>query len=494
MSDSRPNVLFICVDQWPADLLGCAGHPVIETPTLDRLAELGTRYTRCYAETPICIPSRRSIMTGASSRLHGDREFQPSLPMPKDLPTLPQCFKDNGYQTAMTGKLHVYPTRDRIGFEEAWLAEEGRGQIDGPDDYEIYLADSGCVGQQFLHGMSNNEYEWRPWHLPEHTHVTSWTTTTAARMIKRRDPTRPGFWYVSYTAPHPPLVPLASYLERYRDRDMPVPTGSEWSRDTENLPYVLRAVQEYWRDLAPVQHANMLRAFYALCTHIDHQIRVLIGTLREEGLLDNTIICFTGDHGDMLGDHGFYAKRLMYEGSARVPFMLIDKRDGGRVTPGATDDRLMGLQDIMPSLLELAGLPMPEGGDGRSAVNGERRHTFYGEASAGVRATRMIRDERYKLIWYPAGNHFQLFDLQEDPLEEVDRIDDPDHVDIVERLKGSLLEHLYGEDLEWIRDGQLVGTEAPAHQPHHNRGLSGQRGLHYPEPPRTDPSKPVGSW
>lgn len=493
MSDKQPNVLFISVDQWPANLMGCAGHSAIETPTLDRLAEVGVRFTNCYAETPICIPSRRSMMTGASSRLHGDREFQPDLPMPKDLPTLAQCFREQGYQASAVGKLHVYPPRDRIGFDDVLLSEEGRGQLGGPDDYEMYLADKGYVGQQFLHGMSNNEYEWRTWHLPEHTHVTSWTTYTAARMIKRRDPTRPGFWHVSYTPPHPPIVPLASYMERYTRREMPTPLQSDWSRDIEQLPFVLQSVRKYWRNLPPLQHADMLRAFYALCTHIDHQIRILIGTLREEGLLDNTIICFTGDHGDMLGDHGFYAKRLMYEGSAKVPMIMVDTRNERRLPGGKTDDRLMALQDIMPSLLELAGIPVPDSVDGISVLK-EKRNFLYGESKTGVKATRMIRDNRHKLIWYPAGNHFQLFDLVNDPQETLNLVEDDRYAHVVNELKIQLRQYLYGSDLEWVDGEVLVGVEAPASKPHDNRDLSGQRGLHYPEPPKTDPSIPVGSW
>ncbi|KSV73567.1 hypothetical protein N183_24340 [Sinorhizobium sp. Sb3] len=106
---------------------GCAGHPVIETPTLDHLASIGTRFSRAYSECPICIPARRTIMTGTSPRRHGDRVFQPSLPMPKELPTLAGTFGRNGYQTQAIGKLHVYPQRDRIGFDDALLAEEGRG-------------------------------------------------------------------------------------------------------------------------------------------------------------------------------------------------------------------------------------------------------------------------------------------------------------------------------------------------------------------------------
>ena len=139
---SAPNVLFISVDQWPGHLMGCAGHPVIQTPTLDHLAKLGTRFTRAYAESPICIPSRRSMMTGLSPRGHGDRSFNPTLPL-KNLPLLAQSFRSAGYQSVAIGKLHVYPPRDRIGFDDVLLAEEGRPKLGAIDDYEMYLASQG---------------------------------------------------------------------------------------------------------------------------------------------------------------------------------------------------------------------------------------------------------------------------------------------------------------------------------------------------------------
>lgn len=487
----RPNVIFITVDQWPGSLLGCAGHPVIETPTLDHLASVGTRFSRAYSECPICIPARRTIMTGTSPRRHGDRTFQPSLRMPSDLPTLAQTFGRHGYQTQAIGKLHVYPQRDRIGFDDALLAEEGRGALGGTDDYEMFLADKGYAGQQFMHGMSNNEYSWRTWHLAEELHVTNWTTWAAARSIKRRDPNRPGLWHVSYTPPHPPLIPLASYLERYRARTIDEPYVGSWAVD-EELPHPLQLTRDYWAKLPAEQLADMRRAFYALCTHIDHQIRILIGTLREEHILDNTIILITSDHGDMLGNHGLYAKRLMHEGSANVPMILVGAASDRRVRAGAVDDRLVGLQDIMPTLLALAGLPVPETCEGLSMVSDERRAFLYAEALAGPKAMRMVHDGRHKLIWYPAGSRFQLFDLQTDPYEMTDQSDNAAYADVLSALKQRLRGELYGEDLQAVAGNEFVGVSVPVAAVAPNRGLSGQRGLHFPAPPLQDPSVIVG--
>jgi arylsulfatase A-like enzyme len=162
----RPNVLLITTDHWPAALLGSAGQHVIQTPTLDQLARSGVRFSNAYSECPVCIPARRTLMTGTPPKIHGDRTFQTTLEMP-DLPTLAQTFRDADYQAIGVGKLHVYPQRNRIGFDEVILAEEGRPGWGVTDDYEIFLGDQGFAGRQFDHGMSNNEYVIRPWHLPE---------------------------------------------------------------------------------------------------------------------------------------------------------------------------------------------------------------------------------------------------------------------------------------------------------------------------------------
>lgn len=491
-NDTRPNVLFISVDQWPGPLLGVAGHPVIETPTLDQLAANGIRFPRAYAECPICIPARRSMMTGTSPRVHGDRVFQPSAAMP-GLPTLAGTFRDHDYQAFAVGKLHVYPPRNRIGFDDVLLSEEGRGHLGGPDDYDIYLADEGYPGQGYLHGMSNNEYGWRPWHLPEHCHATNWASEQMARMIKRRDPTRPAFWHLSYIYPHPPIVPLDHYFDRYARRTIDPPVMGEWARDAAGQPPALEIVRNYWASLSEEQLLDVRRAFYAQCTHIDHQLRVVLGTLREEELIDNTIILFTSDHGDLLGDHGLYAKRYMYEWSANIPMILVGAADDTRVGHHVVDDRPVGLQDIMPTLLELAGLPVPSSCTGLSMVGDARRDLHYCEALEGVKATRMVTDGRYKLIWYPCGNHIQLFDLANDRRECIDLAAHPDHAETRQRLERGMIAELYGGDEAWVTDGRLTGFPAEPVGPTPNRELSGQRGLHYPQPPLTDPAHVVGT-
>ncbi|MDD3663318.1 MAG: sulfatase-like hydrolase/transferase, partial [Candidatus Pacebacteria bacterium] len=243
----QPNILLITVEHWSARFLGCAGHQCIMTPTLDSLAANGVRFTNALSPTPTCIPARRELMTGTSAKTHGDRVFNQLLQMP-NLPTLADIFSQSGYQTYAAGKLHVYPQRDRIGFDDVILNEEGRHHLGlKSDDYELYLAEHGYVGQEFTHGMCNNSYIMRPWHLPEHCHPTNWTVQQMCKIIKRRDPKRPSFWYMSFSAPHPPLSPLDCYLRMYDELPINEPFIRSWAENFESLPYVLkRRRKEYF--------------------------------------------------------------------------------------------------------------------------------------------------------------------------------------------------------------------------------------------------------
>ncbi|MDA0918073.1 MAG: sulfatase-like hydrolase/transferase [Planctomycetota bacterium] len=508
--NDRPHVLLITTDHWPANLLGCAGHPVIQTPTLDALARCGRRFTNAYSECPVCIPARRSLLTGQSPRLHGDRTFQTTLTMPP-VPTIAEAFRNAGYQANAVGKLHVFPQRARAGFDDVILAEEGRPHWGVWDDYDIFLGDKGYAGRQFDHAMSNNQYTARPWHLPEDCHVTTWTAQQMSRTIRRRDPTRPGFWYMSFTHPHPPLVPPQHYWDMYSDVDLDELVYGNWVPDSwrDNVPsdssignskteqptsssnelcYRLNVQRNGWHVRSPQTIRTALQGFYALCTHIDHQIRLVLGTLREEGILDNTIIVFTADHGDMLGRHGLWAKRLFYEGSANVPFLLVPQKGDERVAENSCDDRLVNLRDVMPTLLDQAGIPIPDSCDGIPIAGAIRRDHAYGECNEGPMAARMIHDGRFKLVYYPAGNCRQLFDLHDDPTELHDLSSDSNHSVALERLTALLSSELYGSDLDWVNDfGELVGLPDQDCPPLSNRGLALQRGVHWPPAPVTRP-------
>lgn len=445
------------------------------TPTLDTLASNGIVFENCYSTCPVCIPARRSIMTGLSPRSHGDRVFSDMMPMPP-VKTMAQTFSEAGYQTFAVGKLHVYPQRNRIGFHDVILQEEGRYEFGVTDDYQIWLGEQGYAGQEFGHGMGNNTYYTRPWHLPEYTHPTTWATREMMKVIKRRDPTRPSFYYISYQFPHPPLVPLQAYWDMYRDAKLNEPYCGDWIDESPVFKLFMDEAASYSQreiDLAR-------KAFFAQCTHIDHQIRMLIGTLRETNMLDDCIIGFISDHGDMLFNHRMAAKRCFYEDSANVPLILsgkpLERFSGHR------ELKLASLEDIMPTLLTACRIPVPEHVEGIDLLGDMRHQYIYGEVGTGNKATRMIRKDQYKLIYYPYGNKVQLFDLQNDPKELTDLSLNSEFGNIRADLTKVLVSQLYGDDLQWISEGKLAGLKTQDSKKKPDYTLYNQRGLHWPAP------------
>lgn len=480
-----PNVLLICTDHWGEMFTRPGGHPVVMTPTLDQLARSGVRFTRAYSACPSCIPARKSLTTGLTARTHGDRVYTDGVEWPQ-VPTLAQCFRDAGYQAQAVGKLHVWPQRDRLGFDDVILEEQGRhhpGLIpDGvADDWEIYLQEQGYAGEEYAGGMTQNDFVARPWHLPEHTHPINWATREMCRTIRRRDPRKPGFWYLSFSAPHPPLWPLQAYLDLYRDVDIDMPVVGEWAQRFEDLPLHMQQCTYPTALHTATAHEVRLarRAYYATLTHIDHQIRVVIGTLREAGLLHNTIIVFTSDHGHMVGEHNMWAMTPFYEASAHIPLFIVPASGNSRLAPGTEDDRFVEFGDIMPTLLDLAEIPIPGHVNQLSMVGETRREYIYGEHGEGYAAQRMIRRGKYKLVYAAAGNRVQLFDIEADPRETCDLAGDPAFSAECKELLALLVENSYGNDSEWIQDGQVVGLPHKPFVPGDIRNLQGQRGLRF---------------
>jgi len=475
----QPNVVLITADHWSGRLGGWAGTPGVLTPTIDRLAREGLSFDNAYSACPVCVPARRTLMTGLSARGHGMRQNKAD-PMPS-APTMAQCFHDAGYQTFAVGKLHV-TQRSRIGFDDVLACEEGRHPPEMPDDWEMFLADRGFGGRQYAGAGTQNDYMVTPWHLPDDCHPTNWSAREMARTIHRRDRSRPAFWYLSFIAPHPPLWPLSSYLEQYRNLPVSPPECGAWMENLlPGLPPALRSKRDgFATSGASAEYIEEVRrAFFAMITQIDHQIRAVLGTLREEGLAQNTIVAFTSDHGDMLGQHGLWGKCLFYEDSTRIPFVISTPKNLDIGPRGRVESRLVELADVMPTLLDLCGVPIPAGVEGGSVFSGSERTEIFGEYGDGPAATRMLRAGRYKLIYYPAGNRFQLFDVESDRGETTDLFGSPEHEKLVSGLKNRLASNLYGPDLEWIRDGCWVGLPLTEKDPSPDTGCSGQRGYRF---------------
>lgn len=274
------------------------------------------------------------------------------------------------------------------------------------------------------------------------------------------------------------MVPLQSYLDMYSDVeiDMPVGTDADWINDD----VIIKLLSE---QAVPYTQKDILRAkkaFYAQCTLIDHQIRILIGTLRECSLLENTIIGFTADHGDTLFDHGIVGKRTFYQGSSNVPLIISGKSVSA--WRGIVTDKLACLEDVMPTLLNLCGIDIPDTVEGIPLLTEESRDLLYGEIGEGVKATRMATDGCMKLIYYPCGNVFQLFNIKNDPEENHNLYGCDGYEKITERLKKYMMEHLHGDDFAWVCDGKFIGVKEPEYKMAPDYELYNQRGWHWPAP------------
>ncbi|MBN1936623.1 MAG: arylsulfatase [Anaerolineae bacterium] len=470
---SRPNVILICVDQWRGDCLSVDGHPVVHTPYLDQLALGGARFSHAYTATPSCIAARASLFTGLRPRTHGRVGYQDGVAW--DYPvTLAGEFTCHGYQTQAVGKMHVYPERSQVGFQNVILHDGflhyARSQAlnhDLVDDYLPWLrAQLGREADYFDHGVNCNSHVARPWDKPEYTHPTNFVVSQGIDFLRRRDPRKPFFLFISFHRPHPPYDPPTWAFEQYVGAEMPpVPVG-DWIDFF--APYAAPPRPDCAVGQVPeAAHRRARAGYYGHMTHIDHQINRFLEVLHEFGQRDNSYICFVSDHGELLGDHHLWRKSLPYEGSARVPFIIAGPRGCG-IGPGAVLDQPVELGDVMPTLLDCAGLPVPESAEGKSVLSllrGEGtawRPYVHGEHTAFGQSAQWIADGHQKYIWFSGAGHEQLFDLDADPQELHDLAREPGARARVERWRQALIAELAGRE-ESFTDGERLIPGRPVH-------------------------------
>lgn len=482
LSTDRSNIVLIMADQWRGDCLSVAGHPVVHTPFLDSLALRGARFERAYSASPTCIPARASMYTGTKATTHGRVGYQDYVPWEYPV-TVASEFTRHGYQTQAVGKMHVYPERSQMGFQNVVLhsplgivrmARQRGLDPDSIDDYLPWLRQQlGRDATYFDHGVNSNSYIARPWDKPEHTHPTNFVASQAADFLRRRDPRKPFFLFVSFNAPHPPYDPPAWAFEQYLNQPMPDPPVGDWvaafdAYASSNNP--LSYVGDIDRRLLQRARAG----YYGHMTHVDQQVSFLMETLAHYGFTDTTYVCFLADHGEMLGDHHMFRKGFPYEGSARVPMLLAGPRDSG-IMPGAVSDRLVELRDVMPTLLDCAGLPVPDHVEGRSFLplaRGEDlawREMLHGEHVSLGQSLQWMTNGQEKYIWLSGTGREQLFDLREDPQERHDLSVDPDSADHLAWWRKALIEELRGREEGFVEADQLVPGRTVHQLLHHLR-------------------------
>ena len=421
MPTDRPNVLLITTDQQRGDCLGLAGHPAVMTPNIDSWLDNGAYFPRAYTESPSCIPARRTLITGMTPFGHGLPGYRDLVPFSPPN-TMMEELRTAGYQTMCSGKMHFSPQRKAHGFERMVLHEGMQRFGDYVDDYEDWLATHTRVRER-QHGMDSNSWMARPSHLPEELHNTTWMVDQAIELLRRRDPTRPFFLWLSFLRPHAPLDPPQVYWDMYADADLPDPALGEWSMGHAVPPPLGPNAWEGY--VTPRDQRRAQIGYYACITQIDHQIGRLFEEMGRLGCSNDTFSMLTSDHGEMLGDHHLWRKSYAYEGSARVPFVARFPR-GCEWRAGAVASEVVGLQDVMPTVLEVAGVPIPDTVEGRSLVplfRGEdvewrpHIHGEHAECYSPDNTMQFLTDGKRKYVWFPPTGEEHFFDLEADPDE-----------------------------------------------------------------------------
>jgi arylsulfatase A-like enzyme len=467
-TSGRPNILLILADQHRGDCLGIEGHPVLQTPHLDSIGGVGAHFRRAYSESPTCIPARRTLMSGQAPAIHGMVGMTGGVAW--DPPhTLAGELTRAGYQSEMIGKIHLYPHRKRYGFERMQLADSTRG---ADNDYLRWL--DGAFPKDrwaMAHGVTPNGFIGRPSHLPEtHTHAF-WCATQAIEFLETRDPEAPFFLNVSFIDPHPPFSPPQFFYDRYVGKQLPEPVIGDWAprfdRVTKGLDPELMLNRRARLDPETLHYCRA--AYYGLINHVDSQVGRIMQYMRDSRLMDNTLILYTADHGEMLGDHHMYSKARGLEPSARVPFLIRAPRAMG-LPPGAKIDQPVGLQDVMPTLLDAAGLPTPDSCTGHSVLplirgqsDGWRTH-LHGEHSrrySESESQHFLADGHGKYIWFSQTGDELLFDLDADPQERHNLLFEPDAQARVAPWRAQLVEALRDRPEGFVDGDRLVSGRPP---------------------------------
>jgi arylsulfatase len=415
-----PNIVFIHTDQQRGDCLGIEGHPVLQTPNLDGLAAQGTRFTRFYSACPSCIAARRCMLTGQNPQTFGLVGYYEGLEF--DLPTLPGVLRENGYQTYHVGRsMHQSPRRKRYGFDDMELSVGTRGHLFG--EYEEWFREHAPKGSKGMWGVGimHNDWTAAPWHLEDHLHFSNWTVNRALRFFERRDPSCPFFLSVGFIAPHPPLQPPAFYFDRYLRSGVPAPDCGDWAVKPE-FGSGNDHLSNSEVDLNGEQLLCARAGYYGLINHIDDLLRLILNPVNGVDRVSKrgTIIVFTSDHGEMLGDHYLWRKSLAFESAARVPFIIrapgsFGVRRNTAVNAPATH------ADIMPTILDMLNIDVPDTVDGRSLyplLKGEKvdswRDCIHIEHAPNHQC---VTDGRRKYIWAPVSGKEYFFNLDDDPRE-----------------------------------------------------------------------------
>jgi len=458
---ASPNIVFICADQLAAAFVGCYGSGVNSTPTLDSMAGRGVRFERCYANSPICAPNRATFLTGRSPCVHGI--ITNNLALSTDTPTYARVLQAHGYRTGGFGKFHQTPMHCPVpqsaaflGFDESAISEDPKWgpwvdwvAREHPQHLPLALAmtwpwpnrprpEAAPLAKRYrreLLAPIQARSAWPmmyPSPLPAEVHDSTYITNLGLDFIRRHSAEHAGqpfLCHISYVDPHDPYDPPAPYADMFNPDDMPDPLPAEWlAKGCETLSASQQGFHHFEELYDKPEVMRALRAYYhGSLRFLDDQVARVLALLDELGLAENTIILFTTDHGDMLGDHGLITKGVKpYDTSIRCPLIVA----GAGVAP-AVSQRLVSSLDVYPTLCDWAGiraeyLPPLEGKSVAGVCAGEPESDRWDAVTSAYGPMEtLISDDGWRLTRFLDEGRGQMFDLRADPAEQHDLYDDP---------------------------------------------------------------------
>lgn len=431
-SSGTTNVLMICVDDLNDWVQPLGGHPQAQTPAIQRLAESGLNFRNAHCQSPLCNSSRTSVMLSlrpATTGIHGLSPWFRTLPKYRTTKSLPQCFADAGYQTYTAGKVyHNSMGRKPMAGAEPEFQHWGPGGWPGKTPKQKLVpptpaGNNPWVDWGVFDHEDNEKGDWK---------VAQWAESTLADMPTEK----PFFMAVGFFLPHVPCHVTQKWWDLYPEETLQLPPMQPQERAgcspfSWYLHWKLPEPRLSWLQHHN-EHKNLVRAYLASITFMDHQVGRVLDALNDSPHADNTVVCLWSDHGFHLGEKEMMGKTTLWERSTRVPLIF----SGNGIRPG-TCDQPVELLDIYPTLADLAGLPVPDSVQGvslRSLISDPSMQSDRPAITEHNPGNAAIRDQRYRLIHYADGSE-ELYDMQEDPHEFNNRIDDALLANVRDRLR-----------------------------------------------------------
>jgi arylsulfatase len=451
--DTKQDVVIVLCDDFNPFYTGFAGDPDVRTPNLDELARESASFSRCYAASTVCMPSRTSLITGLYPHSTGCWGNASTLFVPPDLTSMFSDFKQAGYNTAVIGKTHWYAgTKFKnqfaskkeyftaIGIDQFHEVVTTFGSRTGSGPYQDFLREAGLFEQQsrdLTDRLRNNQYVARPSLLaPEQT--CDWMMTDlAVECLNEASKALPLAMLVGFSNPHSPFDPSGHYASMY-------------DPETVTLRANVKPFKKYNTDYSLAELRQARAAYLGKISFIDDLVGRIIAALKQRGTWEKTILVFTADHGLAVGEHGNIAKGMFWEEVARVPMVI---RVPGLTDSGVKPDTLAQLIDLYPTLLDAVGGKVASHVQGRSLLPAIRdpsvrvRTSVLCEIHHNQSLDYMVRDDRFK--WFVEGGSESLYDLDADPLEQTNLIDSTQHQEASLAMRAQLLEFLSKQQLNY---------------------------------------------